>query len=219
VTDGVAGGVAAGGEELAERLAGWIERLGLEGQLAEAGLPTLSRAEDGRALWRDPGTGAPLTAAQLADLDEVLHRQGSEPEHAVPVALVVLAQQARVREELLRTPTYAYDTLAELRGTTPEATRFAVHKAASTHRLLVVPVAEGVLVPAFQLGPDGELRPDLAPVLEPLLAARMDPWRLWAWLTRPAALLGGLVPEQAVADDPDLVLHAAVRLAEQVARG
>jgi hypothetical protein len=207
-------------QELAERLASWIERLGLEGQLAEAGLPTLSRSADGRAQWRDPRTGSPLDAAQLADLDGVLHRQGSEPEHAVPVALVVLARQARLREQLLGTPTHTYESLAALRGATVESTRFAVHKAASTHRLLVVPAGEQTVVPAFQLGADGEVRADLAPVLEPLLAARMDPWRLWGWLTQPAALLGGLVPEEAVADDETagLVLHAAVRLAEQVAR-
>jgi len=213
--------VTESGEEPAERLAGWIERLGLEGQLAEAGLPTLSRTAEGRALWIDPRAGTPLTPSQLEDLDAVLHRQGSEPEHAVPVALLVLARQARLREELLGTPSFTYETLAGLRGATVEATRFAVHKAAATHRLLVVPAGERTLVPAFQLTADGEVRPDLAPVLEPLLAARMDPWRLWVWLTQPAALLGGLVPERAVADDEtaDLVRHAAVRLAEQVARG
>jgi len=213
--------VTESGEEPAERLAGWIERLGLEGQLAEAGLPTLSRTAEGRALWIDPRAGTPLTPSQLEDLDAVLHRQGSEPEHAVPVALLVLARQARLREELLGTPSFTYETLAGLRGATVEATRFAVHKAAATHRLLVVPAGERSLVPAFQLTADGEVRPDLAPVLEPLLAARMDPWRLWVWLTQPAALLGGLVPERAVADDEtaDLVRHAAVRLAEQVARG
>ena len=56
-------------------------------------------------------------------------------------------------------------------------------------------------------------------MLEPLLAARMDPWRAWAWLTQPAGLLGGLVPETAAADPAtaDLVAHAAVRLAERVA--
>ena len=220
MTDGVTAGEQDGYDELAERLAARIERLGLEGQLAEAGLPTLSRSDDGRAVWSDPRSGSPLTASQFDDLDAVLHRQGSEPEHAVPVALVVLARQARLREELLASPSHTYETLAALRGATVESTRFAVHKAASTHRLLVVAAGERTLVPAFQLTADGELRPDLAPVLEPLLAARMDPWRLWAWLTRPAALLGGLVPEQAVTDTDtaDLVLHAAVRLAEQVSR-
>ena len=75
-------------------------------------------------------------------------------------------------------------------------------------------------MPAFQLTADGEPRPDLAPVLEPLLAARMDPWRAWAWLTQPAALLGGQVPERAAADPEtaDLAAVAAARLAERVER-
>jgi hypothetical protein len=207
---------------LGEELATWIESLGLEGHLTEAGLPTFRRdAEGGRARGIDPGTGQDLSLDQLRDVERLLRNEGSEPEHAVPVALVLLRRHARLRVELLATPTFDYAALAEVRGTSVDATRFAVHKAASTHRLLVVPVDERSLVPAFQLTGDGELRPDLAPVLEPLLAAKMDPWRVWAWLTQPAALLGGLVPEQAVADPEtaDVVLTAAVRLAERVAAG
>ncbi|NHC22868.1 hypothetical protein G6553_06740 [Nocardioides sp. IC4_145] len=208
---------------LGEELATWIERLGLEGHLTEAGLPTFRRdggaGSGGAARWIDPGTGQDLSLAQLQDVERLLRNEGTEPEHAVPVALVVLRRHARLRIELLATPTFDYAALAEVRGTSVDATRFAVHKAASTHRLLVVPVDERSLVPAFQLTDEGELRPDLAPVLEPLLAARMDPWRVWAWLTQPAALLGGLVPERAVTDPEtaDLVLTAAVRLAERVA--
>ena len=99
------------------------------------------------------------------------------------------------------------------------ATRFAVHKAANERRLLVVPSGEQSIVPAFQLTDDGEPRPELAAVLRPLLTAGMDPWRAWAWLTQPAALLGGQVPEQAAADpaEADLVAVAAARLAERVA--
>ncbi|GGO73051.1 hypothetical protein [Nocardioides deserti] len=208
---------------LGEELATWIERLGLEGHLTEAGLPTFRRdgGAGSAARWIDPGTGQDLSLAQLQDVERLLRNEGTEPEHAVPVALVVLRRHARLRAELLATPTFDYAALAEVRGTSVDATRFAVHKAASTHRLLVVPVDERSVVPAFQLTGEGELRPDLAPVLEPLLAARMDPWRVWAWLTQPAALLGGLVPEQAVTDPEtaDLVLTAAVRLAERVAAG
>ncbi|WP_435746161.1 hypothetical protein [Nocardioides sp. SYSU DS0663] len=203
-------------DELAERLATTIERLGLVGHLAEAGLPTLARDEEGRARWSDPATGRPLDAEQLADLDRLLRTEGTEPEHAVPVALLVLARQARLREELLATPWYDYEALADVRGTSVNATRFAVHKAASEHRLLVVPADEARIVPAFQLDEDGGLRPELAGVLAPLLRAGMDPWRAWAWLTQPVALLGGLVPERAVLDDAALVRHAAERLAGQI---
>ncbi|MCD4536573.1 hypothetical protein LRP67_20980 [Nocardioides sp. cx-169] len=205
--------------ERGERLADWLDRLGLADHLAEAGLPTYVRDERGHARWTDPGTGEPLSADQLDQLDRLLHQQGSEPEHAVPVALLLLARQARVREELLAGEWLTYESLAALRGASVNATRFAVHKAHAEHRLLLVATETGTVVPAFQLTPDGEPRPDLAPVLQPLLSAGMDPWRAWAWLTQPAGLLGGQVPERMVADpgEADLVRHAAVRLAERVA--
>ena len=148
---------------------------------------------------------------RVDELDRALRSQGDEPEHAVPVGLVVLARQARLRTELLATLWHTYESLGEVRGTSVDATRFAVHKAASQHRLLVVPLEERAIVPAFQLGADGELRPELAPVLEPLLAARMDPWRAWIWLTQPAALTLGQAPEQAATDRPRPGAHAAVR--------
>lgn len=204
--------------ELGERLASWLEELDLAAHLAEAGLPTFERDERGRAVWQDPGTDGPMTPDRLEELDRLLHSEGSDPEHAVPVGLVLIARQARLRGQLLATRWFTYETLAELRGATLEATRFAVHKAAQTHRLLVVATDERTLVPAFQLTAEGEPRPDLAAVLAPLLAARMDPWRAWAWLTQPAGLLGGQVPEQAAADPAtaDLVAPAAARLAERV---
>lgn len=205
-----------------ERLAAWLEELHLDAHLAEAGLPTFTRGADGVA-WTDPRTGGRLDDEQLDRLEALLRRDGDEPAHAVPVPLVQLRRRARLREELLASAWFTYETLAEVRGTSVDATRFAVHKAAAAHRLLVVAADERTLVPAFQLTADGEVRADLLPVLEPLLAARLDPWRAWAWLTRPAALLGGLVPEQAVTRsdgddrvDRDLVLHAAVRLAERL---
>jgi len=204
--------------ELGERLASWLEGLDLATVLAEAGLPTFERDEQGRAAWTDSGTGAPLTLDRLEELDRLLHSVGSDPQHAVPVPLVLIARQARLRGELLASPWFTYETLAELRGASLEATRFVVHKSAQTHRLLVVAADERTLVPAFQLTAEGEPRPELVAVLEPLLTARMDPWRAWAWLTQPAGLLGGLVPERAAADPAtaDLVAHAAVRLAERV---
>lgn len=204
--------------ELGERLATWLDGLGLGSSLAAAGLPRYERDAHGRVAWTDPHTGLPMASVQLEDLERLLRSEGTEPEHAVPVQLVQLARQARVREELLASPWFGYETLAELRGTSVDATRFAVHKAGGEHRLLVVAADERTLVPGFQLTARGELRPELGPVLEPLLAARMDPWKAWAWLTQPAGLLGGLVPERAAADPEtgDLVHHAAVRLAERV---
>lgn len=193
-----------------EHLATWLEDLGLADQLAEAGLPTFTRDDAGRAVWSEPD--------RVAELDAALRSQGDEPEHAVPVGLVLLRRQARLRGELLATAVHSYETLAEVRGTTVDATRYAVHKAAQQHRLLLVPVDERVVVPAFQLTPSGDLRPELAHVLEPLLAAGMDPWRAWGWLTQPAALTLGHAPEQAAADPDlaDLVVRAAHALAERL---
>lgn len=205
--------------DLGERLAGWLEGLGLAEHLAAAKLPTFVRDCGGRARWADPGTGEPLTEEQLTQLDGLLHSEGSERQHAMPLELLQIARQARLREELLASPWFDYERLGAVRGTTTEATRFAVHKAASNNLLLVVPVEERSIVPGFQLTAEGVLRPELAEVLESLLSARMDPWRAWGWLTQPAALLGGLVPEQAAADPEhaQLVRHAAARLAERVA--
>jgi len=208
-------------DELGERLASWLEGLDLATSLAEAGLPTFERDARGRAVWREPGADDELGPDRLEELDRLLHSEGSDPEHAVPVALVLIARQARLRGELLAGAWFTYESLAEVRGATVEATRFAVHKAAQDNRLLVVATDERALVPAFQLTDEGEPRPDLVEVLRPLLAARMDPWRAWAWLTQPAGLLGGLVPEKAAADPAttDLVGTAAARLAERVAAG
>jgi hypothetical protein len=201
---------------LGERLAAWLEGLGLADQLAPAGLPAYVRDEQGRVAWTE-ASGEPLTPERLEELDRQLRSQGDDPRHGVPVPLVLLARQARVRQELLASPWFTYETLAEARDATVEATRFAVHKAAAEHRLLVAATEERTLVPGFQLTPDGDLRPELASALEPLLAARMDPWQVWAWLTQPVALLGGQVPERLAADPAEaaVVAHAATRLAER----
>ena len=205
--------------DVGERIAAWLESLDLAPHLAEAGLPSFERDGQGRAVWTDPATGDPMTSDQLEALDVLLHAEGDDPAFAVPVSLVQVARQARLRRELLASPSFGYETLAELRGSSADAARFVIHKTASLHGLLVVNHEGRVLVPAFQITAEGEPRPDLAPVLRPLLAAGMDPWMAWIWLTQPAALLGGLVPEQAAADPEtaDLVAHAAVRLAERVA--
>lgn len=202
-----------------DRIADWLEGLDLAQHLGAAGLPTFARDAQGVAVWTDPATDEPMTAEQLEALDAMLHSTGDDPAHAVPISLVTVARQARLREELLTTPAFDYEALAGVRGTSVDATRFMIHKTASLHRLLVISNHGHVLVPAFQLTDDGEPRDDLAPVLQPLLAAGMDPWKAWIWLTQPAALLGGLVPERAAADPEtaDVTATAAVRLAERVA--
>jgi hypothetical protein len=201
---------------LGERLATWLEELGLADQLAAAGLPTYDRAH-GEVRWREPGTVELLDSERLVELDRQLRAQGDDPTHAVPVALVRLRREARVRAELLDGGWLDYAGVAALRGVSENAARFALHKASDRRTVLLVQQEGATLVPSFQLDDAGEVRDELLTVLEPLLAAEVDPWRAWIWLTTPAALLGGDVPHEAARDPEELpiVQRAAVALAER----
>ncbi len=202
--------------DLATELADWLERLGLAGQLAAAGLPTYERV-GGAVRWHDPATGDELDAERLGELDRALRAVGDDPAHGVPVELVRLRRDAAVRESLLDGGWLTYADVGRLRGVSENAARFALHKAAERRTVLLVQHEGGTLVPAFQLDATGEVRAELLAVLEPLLAARVDPWRAWIWLTTPAALLAGAVPHEAARDPEELpvVQRAAVALAER----
>jgi hypothetical protein len=203
--------------DLPERLASWLESLGLADQLAAAGLPSYERDAEGVARWRDT-TGEELAADRLAELDQLLRAQGEDPSHAVPVALVRLRRESRVRADLLDGGWLDYAGVAGLRGVSENAARFGLHKAAERRAVLLVQHDGATLVPSFQLGDDGLVRDELLPVLEPLLAAGIDPWRAWVWLTTPAGLLGGAVPHEAARDPEErpVVQRAAIALAERV---
>jgi hypothetical protein len=203
--------------DLAGSLAAWLEGLGLADQLARAGLPTYERDDDGRVRWTEPGTGEALSAERLAELDRLLRSEGDDPAHAVPIALVQLRRESRVRAALLDGGWVDYAEVGRRRGVSENAARFALHKAAERRSVLLVQHEGRTLVPTFQLDEDGQVRTELLTVLEPLLASGADPWRTWAWLTTPAALLGGAVPHEAARDPEELpiVQHAAIRLAER----
>ena len=203
--------------DLPERLAAWLEGLGLGDQLAAAGLPSYERDAQGVAQWRDE-TGEVLSADRLAELDRLLRAQGDDPTHAVPVALVRLRRESRARAALLDDGWLDYAEVGRLRGVSENAARFALHKAAERRAVLLVQHDGATLVPSFQLDDDGLVRDELLPVLEPLLAAGIDPWRAWVWLTTPAGLLGGAVPHEAARDPEEqpLVQRAAIALAERV---
>ena len=203
-------------DDTGERLAAWLEGLGLSEQLAAAGLPTYDRTGDA-VHWVEPATGEPLGADRLAELDRQLRAHGDDPAHAVPVALVRLRRESRLRQELLDGGWLDYAGVAARRGVSENAARFALHKAAERRTVLLVQHEGGTLVPAFQLDDAGEVRDELLAVLEPLLAAGVEPWRAWIWLTTPAGLLGGAVPHEAARDPEELpiVQRAAVALAER----
>lgn len=205
------------GSDLGEALATWLEELGLADQLAAAGLPAYDRDAAGLAHWRDPASGEPLTAARLTELDGLLRSVGDDPTHAVPIGLVRLRRETRARAALLDGGWLDYAAVARLRGVSDNAARFALHKAAERRSVLLVQHDGATLVPAFQLDDEGQVRGELLAVLGPLLAAGVDPWRAWIWLTHPAALLSGEIPHE-VARDPEelpLVQRAAIALAER----
>ena len=203
-------------DDTGERLAAWLEGLGLSEQLAAAGLPTYDRT-GGAVHWVEPATGEPLGADRLAELDRQLRAHGDDPAHAVPVALVRLRRESRLRQELLDGGWLDYAGVAARRGVSENAARFALHKAAERRTVLLVQHEGRTVVPAFQLDNAGEVRDELLAVLEPLLAAGVEPWRTWIWLTTPAGLLGGAVPHEAARDPEELpiVQRAAVALAER----
>ena len=203
-------------DDTGERLAAWLEGLGLSEQLAAAGLPTYDRTGDA-VHWVEPATGEPLGADRLAELDRQLRAHGDDPAHAVPVALVRLRRESRLRQELLDGGWLDYAGVAARRGVSENAARFALHKAAERRTVLLVQHEGRTVVPAFQLDNAGEVRDELLAVLEPLLAAGVEPWRAWIWLTTPAGLLGGAVPHEAARDPEELpiVQRAAVALAER----
>ena len=203
--------------DLAGRLASWLEGLGLADQLGPAGLPTYARSATGAVEWHDAVTGEPLTAARLAELDQLLRSVGDNPAHAVPVALVRLRRESRLRESLLDGGWCSYAEVGRLRGVSENSARFAVHKAAERRAILLVQHEGETLVPSFQLDADGQVRTELLVVLEPLLASGVDPWRAWIWLTTPAALLSGAIPHEAARDPEELALvqHAAIAVGER----
>ncbi|KQP83543.1 hypothetical protein ASF35_00665 [Aeromicrobium sp. Leaf291] len=68
--------------------------------------------------------------------------------------------------------------------------------------VLVLVDAGGPVYPAFQFTDTGDLRPELSPHVALLRDAGLSPWMTWAWLTEPAALLSGHIPEQVLVSDP-----------------
>ena len=106
--------------------------------LAAAGLPTFSRDADGGAVWTDPATDEPMNAEQLEALDALLHSAGDDPAHAVPMSLVQVARQARLRDGAARDADVQLRDAGRRAGTSVDATRFMIHKTASLHRLLVI---------------------------------------------------------------------------------
>ncbi len=171
--------------------------------------------------WASPGATGDTGDAAVRRADRRAGRappvRRRRPEPRRPGGLVRLRREGRARARSCRRRWYDYAEVGRLRGVSENAARFALHKAADRRAVLLVQNDAATLVPPSSSTRTGQVRQELLTVLEPLLAARIDPWRTWIWLTSPAALLGGAVPHEAArdADELPLVQRAAVALAER----
>lgn len=105
-----------------------------------------------------------------------------------------------------------YKTLAELRGTRESGARSWVNRLRRENLLFTVEVKGRTLIPSVQLSADGQLDELVSEQLvKPLLAAGMEPWTLWSWLTSPTGLLSGEIPADAIVTDQRRVIRAVER--------
>jgi hypothetical protein len=129
-----------------------------------------------------------------------------------PAALEQARKIAALRGRLLLTPAYSYETLAEVRGDASIAsTRTWVSRRRDARQMFTVVDSQRTVIPGFQFSAEGELRSELAPMLDVLMGAGIDGWSLWAWLSTPSSLLSGEVPEQVAFTDQRRALRAARR--------
>jgi hypothetical protein len=155
-------------------------------------------------------------SATRADLTRTLMARNVS---LTPPATLAQAQRlATHRDALLATPVFTHDTLRALRGDTrTSSTRTWLTRRRDNHELFTITYNGRTLIPAFQLDEGGQPRPELQPILETLADNGISGWPLWTWLTSPAALLSGEVPEQLARRAPERVLRAAQRFAAAAA--
>lgn len=125
---------------------------------------------------------------------------------------------AALREGLLEQGFETYASLAVKRSAKESSVRTWATRARRDHRLFTVRVGGQTIVPAVQLTASGEILPEVAALIAPLLRAGLDNWSLWAWLCSPSDRLSGQVPaDVARTANPDRARRAALRHAQQIA--
>jgi hypothetical protein len=161
-------------------------------RLVAAGLRQEQRAPEARReLARTLG---PL----VADLDPV------------PYATVQQARRlAGLRASLLRQGAFSTAALAEARAMTPNNVRQWISRHRRAHRLFTVTQEGETLVPGFLLDAELDPRPGLQGAIKALRDVGEDGWALWAWFATPSAWLGGRVPAEVLATEPELVVESA----------
>ena len=78
-----------------------------------------------------------------------------------------------------------------------------------TGRLFTVTQEGESLVPAFLLDEHLDPRAEPQPAISALRAVGEDGWALWAWFGTPSSWLGGRIPAELLATEPEVVAEAA----------
>ena len=128
----------------------------------------------------------------------------------VPYATVEQARRlAALRTSLLRKGAWSTAAIADARGITTNNARQWVSRHRKAHRIFTVTHEGETLVPAFLLDDVLEPRPAAQQPIRLLHDAGEDGWALWAWFATPSAWVGGRIPGELLASDPDLVAESA----------
>lgn len=135
----------------------------------------------------------------------------------VPYASVEQARRGQsLRASLLRDGAYTTAAIAEGRGITANNARQWVSRHRKAHRIFTVTHEGETLVPAFLLNEQLDPRPEAQAAIHPLRLRGEDGWALWAWFGTPSAWVGGRIPADLLASDPDLVAESARQRAAAV---
>ncbi|HUP69632.1 MAG TPA: hypothetical protein VM142_07425 [Acidimicrobiales bacterium] len=128
----------------------------------------------------------------------------------VPYATVEQARRlAALRSSLLRAGAWSTAAIADARGITTSNARQWVSRHRKAHRIFTVTHEGETLVPAFLLDEELEPRPEAQEPIRLLRDAGEDGWALWAWFATPSAWVGGRIPGELLAGEPDLVAASA----------
>lgn len=134
-----------------------------------------------------------------------------------PVPWATVAQMRRLAEHrgrLLAGGAFTIDALRKLRGDASESsTRTWLARKRKREALFTVTHNGATLLPAFELGPDGEPFPALVNVLQVLNPLRLGDWATWTWFSSTTPWLGGERPAELLGTDPQRVVAAATRFA------
>lgn len=163
------------------------------------------RVEDERGRWAFDlaGVRSTLVADMVPDFGQL------DP---VPHATVEQARRlAALKARLLESGAFTIRALADGWDVGVPTARKRVARARDRGEVFTVVHDGEVLLPAFLLDGQMQIRGELAEAIRVLADAGEDGWAAWAWLTSPSGWLDGSVPADLAASDPTAVAVAAQR--------